>query len=307
MGIEFEKIKLRDYQQEAIDNMYELFNEGKRSATVLLPTGGGKTYVALDAMAREMKPSDKEGVISETSIFYFAPNDGIVQQTLERISEYMIGDRPEYKGLSVESKVKKAFPNLKVKCYQSMKSRENGDTLSKENNEYLEDVDADFCIFDEAHRGAAETFRKKIKSFVQAHSKAKFLNITATPERDADLKNVMKEIAEVTGYSAKEIADDKHIAKDLNLLEAIENGLVVKPEIIFFPCTLDESDEYKKVEEAYFEAERNESKTHSASAQTKRNNLEKIYRTMNVIIGKAKYERDPRTGFETYKQYSDDE
>ena len=169
------------------------------------------------------------------------------------------------------------------------------------------EVDADFCIFDEAHRGAAETFRKKIKSFVQAHSKAKFLNITATPERDADLKNVMKEIAEVTGYSVKEIADDKHIAKDLNLLEAIENGLVVKPEIIFFPCTLDESDEYKKVEEAYFEAERNESKTHSASAQTKRNNLEKIYRAMNVIIGKAKYERDPRTGFETYKQYSDDE
>lgn len=183
MGIEFEKIKLRDYQQEAIDNMYELFNEGKRSATVLLPTGGGKTYVALDAMAREMKPSDKEGVISETSIFYFAPNDGIVQQTLERISEYMIGDRPEYKGLSVEAKVKKAFPNLKVKCYQSMKSRENGDKLSKENDEYLEDVDADFCIFDEAHRGAAETFGKKIKSFVRTHSKAKFLNITATPER----------------------------------------------------------------------------------------------------------------------------
>lgn len=307
MGIEFEKIKLRDYQQEAIDNMYELFNEGKRSATVLLPTGGGKTYVALDAMAREMKPSDKEGVISETSIFYFAPNDGIVQQTLERISEYMIGDRPEYKGLSVEAKVKKAFPNLKVKCYQSMKSRENGDKLSKENDEYLEDVDADFCIFDEAHRGAAETFGKKIKSFVRTHSKAKFLNITATPERDADLKNVMQEIARETGYSDQEISSNKYIAKNLNLLEAIEDGLVVKPEILFFPCTLDESDEYKKVEEAYFEAERNERKTHSVQAQTKRNNLETIYRTMNVIIGKAKYIRKAGEILETYEEYSEEE
>lgn len=29
MGIEFEKIKLRDYQQEAIDNMYELLMKEK--------------------------------------------------------------------------------------------------------------------------------------------------------------------------------------------------------------------------------------------------------------------------------------
>lgn len=303
MGIEFEKIKLRDYQQEAIDNMYELFDEGKRSATVVLPTGGGKTYVALEAMAREMKPSDKEGVISETSIFYFAPNDGIVQQTLERISEYMIGDRPEYKGLSVEAKVKKAFPNLKVKCYQSMKSRKNGDTLSKENDEYLEDVEADFCILDEAHRAAAETFGKKIESFVKAHKKTKFLSITATPERDADSKNIMDVISMHTGYDYDEIAKNKYVAYKLNLLEAIEKGLVVKPEIVFFSCTLDETDEYKKIEEAYFKAieKDRKSKTHNGKTYKELDNLHQIYEEMNIIIGKAEF-RDGK-----YHQYTDEE
>lgn len=117
----------------------------------------------------------------------------------------------------------------------------------------------------------------------------------------------MQEIARETGYSEQEISSNKYIAKDLNLLEAIEDGLVVKPEILFFPCTLDESDEYKKVEEAYFEAERNERKTHSVQAQTKRNNLETIYRTMNVIIGKAKYIRKAGETLETYEEYSEEE
>lgn len=51
-------ISLRDYQQVAIDNTNEVFKD-KRFASVILPTGGGKTYVALTEMLQYGKTQEE--------------------------------------------------------------------------------------------------------------------------------------------------------------------------------------------------------------------------------------------------------
>ena len=54
-------IELLDYQEEAINNIFGdektvgLFERGKRSAAVVLPTGGGKSFVAMRTIEEMMK------------------------------------------------------------------------------------------------------------------------------------------------------------------------------------------------------------------------------------------------------------
>ena len=97
-------IELLDYQQEAIDNIFGneklgikgLFNSGKRSAAVVMPTGSGKSFVSMRAIEKMMEKYKVEPTgryphaISEFDMLYFAPNTGILYQFRMHISEHMI-------------------------------------------------------------------------------------------------------------------------------------------------------------------------------------------------------------------------
>lgn len=96
-------VELLDYQQEVIDNIYGndelgiegLYNSGKRSATVVMPTGGGKSFVSMRVIEEmlerfKVEPSGKyPDAISEFEILYLAPNTGILYQFGMHISKYM--------------------------------------------------------------------------------------------------------------------------------------------------------------------------------------------------------------------------
>lgn len=82
------KINLWKYQQEAIDNIFGedgIYTKGGTLAEVILPTGAGKSYIALQAVlnvmeAREPKDIQKDGVISDTELFYLSPRHLILKQ-----------------------------------------------------------------------------------------------------------------------------------------------------------------------------------------------------------------------------------
>lgn len=74
-------IRLRDYQKEAYDNLGKIYAKGKRFAGVKLPTGAGKSFVAMAEMMRR----------ANQNMVYFAPQEEILSQVQRHIVKYVLG------------------------------------------------------------------------------------------------------------------------------------------------------------------------------------------------------------------------
>ena len=228
-------ISLRDYQQVAIDNTNEVFKD-KRFASVILPTGGGKTYVALTEMLQYGKTQEEIEIENnqleleripyprnDKKMLYLAPSNEILEQTKDRIIENIHG-KIGTSGKSKDKIIAEVFPNLQFATYQSL--------ISKASKEKLK-TQYDFMIFDELHRTGAEKWEKSLDKLIENQLETtKVLGITATPTRDADSRNMADEIAKKLGYTDEEIQANKHIAKQIELKEAIQLGMVVNPKIV---------------------------------------------------------------------------
>ena len=228
-------ISLREYQQDAIDKTEKLYEE-KRYASVILPTGGGKTYVALTEMLRYGKTAEEiekeENQIelgeiaykrNDKKMLYLAPSNEILEQTKDRIIENIHGK----KGITRKSKdeiIAEVFPNLQFATYQSLITKAGKETLKTQ---------YDFMIFDELHRTGAEKWEKSLDKLIENQpEETKVLGITATPTRDADDRNMSDELARKLGYTAEEINTGKHVATKIELKEAIQLGMVVNPKVV---------------------------------------------------------------------------
>ena len=228
-------IELRDYQQDAVDKANEIYKE-RRYASIILPTGGGKTYVALTEMLQYGKTAE-EIAIEENQIelgkiayktnnkkmLYLAPSNEILEQTKDRIIEHIRGKVGTI-GKSKDEIIAEVFPNLEFATYQSLITKAGKETLKKQ---------YDFMIFDELHRTGAEKWEKSLDKLIENQSEeTKVLGITATPTRDVDDRNMSDEIAKKLGYTDEEIRAEKHIATKIELKEAIQLGMVVNPKVV---------------------------------------------------------------------------
>ena len=292
-------INLRDYQKKALDKINEIFEE-RRFAGVVLPTGSGKSFVAMS----EMLAHKKENII------YFAPQIQILAQVQKHILKNIVGkdiitdedieilkDMPEdeieaflstkvyNRGIIIKKEIanlKRAstkeeiqrikqrflprqtkenddvmneiniiFPHLKMYCYASLDSKDFDESIINSN--------PDLIIFDEAHRTGANTWQQKIEELLDNNPQSKILAVTATPERDNDLEETLKETGRTTanmldymaerygGYSKDEIKDEQHLAANMTLIEAMQRGYVVEPIIVGFDFTLIQTEEYAYV------------------------------------------------------------
>ena len=228
-------ISLREYQQDAIDKAEKLYEE-KRYVSVILPTGGGKTYVALTEMLRygktaeEIEKEENQIALGEIAyktnnkkMLYLAPSNEILEQTKDRIIENIHGK----KGITRKSKdeiIAEVFPNLQFATYQSLITKAGKETLKTQ---------YDFMIFDELHRTGAERWEKSLDKLIENQpEETKVLGITATPTRDADDRNMSDEVARKLGYTDEEISAGKHIATKIELKEAIQLGMVVNLKVV---------------------------------------------------------------------------
>jgi len=228
-------ISLRDYQQVAIDNTNEVFKD-KRFASVILPTGGGKTYVALTEMLQYGKTQEEIEIENnqlelekipyprnDKKMLYLAPSNEILEQTKDRIIENIHG-KIGTSGKSKDKIIADVFKNLQFATYQSLITKAGKETLEKQ---------YDFIIFDELHRTGAEKWEEALNKLLENQLETtKVLGITATPRRDADDRNMSDEIAKKLGYTEEEIKAEKHIAAKIELKEAIQLGMVVNPKVV---------------------------------------------------------------------------
>ena len=211
-------ITLRDYQRRAVENAEALFEE-KRFASVVLPTGAGKTFVAMtELLAHKDEP-----------ILYMAPQEEILEQTKNRIIKYIHGAKDTL-GKSKDEIIAEVFPNIKFVTYPSLLSKKGKETMQESYG---------FIVMDELHRTGAKEWEGKLDKLLQnQETSTKVLGITATPTRDMDDRNMADATAFKLGYTEEEIKNRKHIAMHMDLEEAIKLGLVVNPKVVSCEYTL---------------------------------------------------------------------
>lgn len=248
------EIRLRDYQQVAIDRINDIYKD-KRFASVILPTGAGKSFVAMAEMMN----------FKNSNIVFMAPQTTILTQFQSHIIKNIL-KRKDVPIKEYSKVIEEAFPSLKTFCYE---------TLSKKDEEWLASHDADFIIFDELHRAGAKTWQPQIQRLIDNNPNAKILGMTATPIRDMDHKDMSRGLAEMTGeYTSSELIRKEHQATEMTLLDAMQDELVVSPRIVTFDYTLGESQEYQQVKEM-IDREQD---------PAKKEELKQIYKEMTAII-----------------------
>lgn len=265
---------LYQHQKEAVDGVDNIYGDNRRFAGVKLPTGGGKSFVAMQTILRAAgndyitKTPDGE-VVNLAEILYVAPTNEILFQIQSNIAEFILKkDVDNMSAEEIQAVVKKAFPNLQLKCYATLISEMKQDREGKELNgrrPRLKDYDPDLVILDEAHRSGATESQQAVAEILGCISvngklmhdptskkKSKVLAISATPERDVDGKNMMDLWAAALDNLSQDRIDRKeHIGKDLDLDTAVREGIVVEPEVIHFDANLIDTPDYRRLYEAY--------------------------------------------------------
>ena len=210
-------IRLKDYQQRACDNINKIF-EDRKFAQVILPTGAGKSFVALAQMQKyaEEHPNEK--------MLYLAPQDEILNQIKKYIVKYVHG-KQETLGKSEDEIIAEVFPNITFETYSGL--------LAKRGQEVIKEQYG-MITLDELHRTGATEWEGKVDILIanQANN-VKVLGITATPVRDMDGRDMAEETAKKLGYTDEEISKRKHLASNMTLENAIRMGYVVNPKLVY--------------------------------------------------------------------------
>ena len=210
-------IQLKDYQQKAFNNVNKIFEDHK-FAQVILPTGAGKSFVALTQMQKYAQEHTNEKML------YLAPQDEILNQIKNYIVKYVHG-KQETVGKTEDEIIAEVFPNITFETYSGL--------LAKRGQEVINDQYG-MIVLDELHRTGAKEWEGKIdKLFENQSENVKVLGITATPTRDVDGRDMAEETARKLGCTEKEIKQRKHLASDMTLENAIRMGYVVNPKVVY--------------------------------------------------------------------------
>ncbi len=252
-NVEGTSMTLKGYQETASRSIDRAFLK-KRFASVILPTGSGKSFVAMAEMLKEQYHlKDKEG----KKILYLAPSKEILDQIETNLLKYASKKNAEA-GLDKDQMIKKYFPKLELATYASLMKYKDGKQKPEEYS---------LIVLDELHRTGAEEWQKGLEKVIEAQGNdTKVLGITATPRRDSDGRDMADEIALKLGYTAEEVLEKKHKVYEMTLEEAIRQRLVVNPKVVKCLYYLKESGELDLLQEEINE-EPDEEKRKQAQAK----------------------------------------
>ena len=271
--LEGTELVLKDYQYSAVENIEKIL-ENNRYAACVLPTGAGKTFVALAEM---LKHKDEK-------ILYLAPTDIILQQVKDYIVTYIHGTKGTLGKMSDEEMdkiIKEIFPNLTLETYPGLTAIRGRNIIKQK---------YDRVFVDEEHRTGADTYEEALDKLIANQDEScKFIGITATPQRDSDNRHMVDEFAEKLGYTQEEIASQGHVAMEMDIIDAIKMGIVVNPKIVYCEymlkldgtlaslnekiASLDDGDKKEELQQKFNELSKNIDKSASGIGEILRSNL----------------------------------
>lgn len=147
-------IKLRPYQERAVEKLRQEYSAGRKSVLFVLPTGGGKTFV-FSYMA-------KSATAKNNRVLILVHRRELLDQASRSLSSLGVDH-----GLIMPGE----YGHASAVAVASVQTLERRLATS--------DMRFDFIIVDEAHHAVAATWAKILASF----SGARILGVTATPAR----------------------------------------------------------------------------------------------------------------------------
>ena len=177
-------IQLKNYQRKALHEINTNYANGIKSQLLVMATGTGKTVVFCEFI--------KELISVEKKVLILVHRDELINQAERRLKLHT--SEP----FGIEKAERKANnENIVLASVQTLK----GKRLKKFATDYF-----DVIIIDECHRSTANSYMTVRNHFKKSH----VLGVTATPERQDDLKITKKHF--------------QKIAFTYNLLDAIKEG-----------------------------------------------------------------------------------
>lgn len=178
------KIKLRDYQIEAINQSRQLIKRGIKKIVLVLPTGAGKTTIAAEIIR-----SAKE---KKSKIAFLAHRKELIDQASGRLDDMGV-DHGICKAQHRRTDPKKV---VQVASVQSLVNRTRL-------------YDFDIIFIDECHRANAGTYKKILESYPSSV----VIGLTATPYRSdgQGLGDVFDEMLVVK--TMRELVDEGHLIR----------------------------------------------------------------------------------------------
>lgn len=193
-------MKLRDYQQEAIDSIVGDWNSGNKSTLLVLPTGTGKTVV-FAGVIRKLFPR-RAMVLAHREELIFQAREKIQRVTGLRADIEM----GSYKATMETDMFHPRSPVIVSTIQTHIAGGDGGGRMTKFNPQ-----DFGLLIVDEAHHGTASSY-KRVIDYYRQNPNLVVLGVTATPDRADE---------EALG----QIFDS--VAFDYEILDAINDGWLV--------------------------------------------------------------------------------
>lgn len=180
-------MKLRDYQQAAVDNLRAAFGSGRRAPLLVLPTGGGKTFVFCYIAANAAQRGNRTLILVH--------RQELLRQTSDSLSA--LGVRH---GLIAPGASPRLGELVQVASVQTVVRRFH----------LLDQAGwaPDLIVPDEAHHATAGSWRQVLDRWAAA----RILGVTATPCRmdGRGLDDVFDDLIE--GPQIAELIDEGHLA-----------------------------------------------------------------------------------------------
>ena len=101
------ELGLQKHQQDAYKSVQKAYENGNK-ASVVIPTGCGKSFIALQLMADN----------KDKNILFMAPTNTIKNQMYNYIAKYIVGEEPTAERTS-RMIADEYFPHLKIMLYPS--------------------------------------------------------------------------------------------------------------------------------------------------------------------------------------------
>lgn len=206
--------ELRYYQRVAIHRILAAMARGQRRTVVVMATGSGKTFTALQLVwkltsyRRFQQKNDSS--LRNYRVLYLADRDFLVSRPMGDFREVY----PQGAVVRVKSTNTQLSPDVYFSTYQALDSCGDSEADAQEQNLLLSNYPADFfdlVIVDECHRGSARA-DSAWRSILEYFSDAVQLGLTATPVDRRDARTYEYFDNPVYTYSLKEGIEDGFLA-----------------------------------------------------------------------------------------------
>ena len=250
---------LHDYQRSIADNVRSLLrgeSGTERRGMISMPTGSGKTRVAVQAIVEAMREDGFRG-----GVLWVADRDELCEQAVEAWRQVWSSEGSEEDRLRVSRMWAKQPPPLPtnelhvvVATIQTLRAK-----FSNQSGEYEFLADFKLVVFDEAHRSIAPTFTSVMEEIgltrFQRAEEPFLLGLTATPYRGHDEEETHRLVRRYGSkrldwgaFESNEPEDVIHELQNMNVLAQAEHQ-TVEGETFSLDALLDESVDKDKLQQ----------------------------------------------------------